>query len=396
MKHSKIHKYIAVLLAVGIVVASSIQIHTYAEESKSSSEQIEELKKQQEEAEKEAKELEDAKKKLQETLGDMNSDMYNLSRSISDTQDQIAAKEQEIADATELLNQAEEQSQKQYDDMKKRIQFMYENGNDSAWVMLLESGSVSEFLSRIQYITQVSDYDRDMLTAYQETQKTIASNKVALEQQKEELVATQKTLQDKEANLNQMIASKQQELSTTDNQQQETEEQVRQIAAMIEYEKQLEVKRLAEEAAKLEEIKRQEAALGENIDSGIVEQAEPMVVSEAEEALLAAIIYCESGGESYEGQLAVGSVVLNRVVSKYFPNTITAVVYEGGQFKPAGSGRLAYVIENNLVSDKSKQAAREVLDGKRVVNKLFFCVDDGTYEGIIIGNHIFHDGKKKS
>ena len=193
MKHSKIHKYIAVLLAVGIVVASSIQIHTYAEESKSSSEQIEELKKQQEEAEKEAKELEDAKKKLQETLGDMNSDMYNLSSSISDTQDQIAAKEQEIADATELLNQAEEQSQKQYDDMKKRIQFMYENGNDSAWVMLLESGSVSEFLSRIQYITQVSDYDRDMLTAYQETQKTIASNKVALEQQKEELVDRKST-----------------------------------------------------------------------------------------------------------------------------------------------------------------------------------------------------------
>lgn len=394
MKHSKIHKYIAVLLAVGIVVASSIQIHTYAEESKSSSEQIEELKKQQEEAEKEAKELEDAKKKLQETLGDMNSDMYNLSRSISDTQDQIAAKEQEIADATELLNQAEEQSQKQYDDMKKRIQFMYENGNDSAWVMLLESGSVSEFLSRIQYITQVSDYDRDMLTAYQETQKTIASNKVALEQQKEELVATQKTLQDKEANLNQMIASKQQELSTTDNQQQESQEQAdeyaKRVDAMIEYEKQLEAKKAAELAAKMEEIKKQEQAYKDQLaaNGGTTGSME---VSVSEEFLLAAIIHCESRGESYEGQVAVGSVVLNRVDSAYFPNTIAGVIYQSGQFSPVASGRLADVLESGKVNESCMQAAKEVLAGNRSLTSLYFHVydPDKNEEGIVIGNHIF-------
>lgn len=394
MKHSKIHKYIAVLLAVGIVVASSIQIHTYAEESKSSSEQIEELKKQQEEAEKEAKELEDAKKKLQETLGDMNSDMYNLSSSISDTQDQIAAKEQEIADATELLNQAEEQSQKQYDDMKKRIQFMYENGNDSAWVMLLESGSVSEFLSRIQYITQVSDYDRDMLTAYQETQKTIASNKVALEQQKEELVATQKTLQDKEANLNQMIASKQQELSTTDNQQQESQEQAdeyaKRVDAMIEYEKQLEAKKAAELAAKMEEIKKQEQAYKDQLaaNGGTTGSME---VSVSEEFLLAAIIHCESRGESYEGQVAVGSVVLNRVDSAYFPNTIAGVIYQSGQFSPVASGRLADVLESGKVNESCMQAAKEVLAGNRSLTSLYFHVydPDKNEEGIVIGNHIF-------
>lgn len=387
MKRKKIHKYIAMLLAVAIVMASSLQIHTFAEENKSSSEQIEDLKKQQEAAEQEAKELEDAKKKLQESLGDMNSDMYNLSSSISDTQDQIAAKEKEIADATEQLKQAEEQSQKQYDDMKKRIQFIYENGNDSAWVMLLEAGSVGEFLSRIQYITQVSDYDRDMLTTYQETQKTIASNKEALEQQKEDLVATQKNLQDKEANLNQMIASKQQELSTTNGQQQQTKEQAeeyaRKISVMEEYERQLEAKKAEEDKKRLEELKDKE----NEINVG------PMEATVSEETLLAAIIHCESRGEPYEGQLAVGRVVLNRVSSSSFPNTIAGVIYEPGQFSPVASGRLALVLESGQINDSCRQAAREVLEGNYNVSYLFFHVyneeKDSLDKGVVIGHHYF-------
>lgn len=394
MKKKKIHKYIAMLLAAGIVMASSFQIHTFAEEEKSSSEQIEELKKQQEAAEKEARELEEAKKKLQESLGDMNSDMYNLSSSLSDTQEQIAAKEKEIAEATEQLKQAEEQSQKQYDDMKKRIQFIYENGNDSAWVILLEAGSVSDFLSRIQYITQVSDYDRDMLTAYQETQRTIASNKEALEQQKEELVAAQKTLQDQEANLNQMIASKQQELSTTNSEQQESQEQAEEFAkridAMIAYEKQLEAQKAAEDAKRLEEIKRQEQELKDQNTANGEGSSTPMDVSEEELYLLACIIDCESEGEPYNGQVAVGSVVLNRVDSKYFPNTITGVVYQGGQFSPVASGRLAAMLERGP-TESCMRAAREAVAGNRNVTCLYFRTNTGVIkEGTVIGNHIFY------
>ena len=53
-----------------------------------------------------------------------------------------------------------------------------------------------------------------------------------------------------------------------------------------------------------------------------------------EQALLAALIFCEAGGEPYEGQVAVGAVVMNRVRSGIFPNSITEVIYQSGQFGP--------------------------------------------------------------
>ena len=57
--------------------------------------------------------------------------------------------------------------------------------------------------------------------------------------------------------------------------------------------------------------------------------------------LLAALIECEAGGEPYEGKLAVGSVVLNRVASSHFPNSVVGVIYQRGQFSPVASGRFA-------------------------------------------------------
>ena len=60
--------------------------------------------------------------------------------------------------------------------------------------------------------------------------------------------------------------------------------------------------------------------------------------------LLAALIECEAGGEPYEGKLAVGSVVLNRVASSHFPNSVVGVIYQSGQFSPVASGRFATVL----------------------------------------------------
>lgn len=75
-----------------------------------------------------------------------------------------------------------------------------------------------------------------------------------------------------------------------------------------------------------------------------------MSVAAGDQALLAALIYCEAGGESYEGQLAVGSVVMNRVRSQAYPNSVSGVIYQGGQFSPVASGRLATVLGSGLTS----------------------------------------------
>lgn len=111
--------------------------------------------------------------------------------------------------------------------------------------------------------------------------------------------------------------------------------------------------------------------------------------SSSDLALLAALIQCEAGGESYEGKLAVGSVVLNRVSSSHFPNTVAGVIYQGGQFSPVASGRFASVLAKG--ADRScTQAAGEVLGGNITIGTLYFRVNDGSIPGTVIGNHVFY------
>ena len=105
--------------------------------------------------------------------------------------------------------------------------------------------------------------------------------------------------------------------------------------------------------------------------------------------LLSTIIYCEAGNQSYEGQLAVGSVILNRVESSSFPNSISGVIYQSGQFSPVASGRFAHALAAGLGS-QCLSAAQAVLNGSRNVDCLYFRVDNGLIDGTVIGNHVFY------
>lgn len=106
--------------------------------------------------------------------------------------------------------------------------------------------------------------------------------------------------------------------------------------------------------------------------------------------LLAALIHCEAGGEPYEGQLAVGAVVMNRVRSSAYPDTIHGVIYASGQFTPAMSGKVNRVLESGKIYPSCIQAAEEALSGVSNVGDLtHFRRNDGR-DGIVIGNHVFH------
>ncbi len=105
--------------------------------------------------------------------------------------------------------------------------------------------------------------------------------------------------------------------------------------------------------------------------------------------LLAALIQCEAGSESYEGQLAVGAVVVNRVKSASYPNTVTDVIFASGQFTPAGSGKLARVVSSGSVSASCIQAATEALAGVTNVGGATHFRRAGGRDGIVIGNHVF-------
>ncbi len=106
--------------------------------------------------------------------------------------------------------------------------------------------------------------------------------------------------------------------------------------------------------------------------------------------LFAALIHCEARGESYEGQVAVASVVMNRVRSHKFPNTIAEVIYSPRQFTPACDGTLAKVLADGYIRQSCYDAALEALNGySNVGDRLFFRTKNGR-DGLIIGNHVFY------
>lgn len=107
--------------------------------------------------------------------------------------------------------------------------------------------------------------------------------------------------------------------------------------------------------------------------------------------LLAALIHCEARGESYEGKLAVGAVVMNRVRSGAYPDSIHAVIYASGQFTPALSGKVNKVLESGKINPECITAAEEAISGvSNVGDATHFRRNNGTRQGIVIGNHVFY------
>ena len=159
-------------------------------------------------------------------------------------------------------------------------------------------------------------------------------------------------------------------------------------------EEQREAAQAAEEARKAEEAKKkaeEEAAAAQAQQQAQEAQASQQAVTAAtsgEQALLAALIFCEAGGEPYEGQVAVGAVVMNRVRSGIFPNSITEVIYQSGQFGPAITGKLDAVLADGRTTASCYQAAADALAGANPIGEALYF-GNGDY-GQLIGNHWFH------
>ena len=118
-------------------------------------------------------------------------------------------------------------------------------------------------------------------------------------------------------------------------------------------------------------------------------QKEAVLATASELDILAALIQCEAGTEPYEGQIAVGSVVMNRVRCGGYPNTITDVIYASGQFTPACTGKLDRLILSGNIKESCRQAAQDVINGTCNIGDALHFRRIGTKEGIVIGDHVF-------
>lgn len=161
------------------------------------------------------------------------------------------------------------------------------------------------------------------------------------------------------------------------------EEEQAQIAAQKEAER-----KAAEEKAAAEAAKAAKKNTSENTSSKKAETTQGEAVSAGADdlTLLAAIIECEAGGESYECQLAVGAAVINRVKSSSYPNSISGVIYQKGQFGPASSGKLARKLRGRI-SSSCYSAAQEAMSGVDNTGGCTSFNDHGS--GISIGNMKF-------
>lgn len=139
-------------------------------------------------------------------------------------------------------------------------------------------------------------------------------------------------------------------------------------------ERQQEEKRQAEEAERAQQQKEAEKA---------------KALATQDDLLLAALIQCEAGSDVYEGKVAVGAVVMNRVKSAAYPNTIKDVIFASGQFTPAGSGKLGRLISSGKISESCIQAAQEAMAGVSPVGTATHFRRAGSREGIIVGAHVF-------
>ena len=361
-------------LVMCLLLANTSYAETTQDNINDAKNQIEDLKDQKKDAEDTVNDISGKKDALESDLSGLNGQLSDIVAQINDLEGQISDKQGEIDQAKEDLAAAEAQSAKQYEDMKLRIQFMYENGSTPVWQMLAEAESFSDFLNRTEYITDINAYDRKKLVEYQDLQEQIAAQKEDLESDMTELVAMQDDMKKKQANVSSLINTTKANLAQT---QEDLEDKINQ---MVEYEKQLEIQKAKEDAARLAAIKEQEKE-----DTSTV----VYVPTDSDQYLLGAIIQCEAGGESYDGKLAVGSVVINRVKSSYFPNSVSGVIYQSGQFSPVASGRLAYRLEAG-VDGSCLQAAQDVLNGNITVGCLYFRQNNGIIQGTVIGNHVFY------
>ena len=182
----------------------------------------------------------------------------------------------------------------------------------------------------------------------------------------------------------------------------EFNESVKQAKLQYEEQKRIEAEKKAAEEARIsaeqEEAVRvaaeQEEAARVAAEQEAAAQAEAASASagngniSAEQELLAALIFCEAGTQPYEGQVAVGAVVMNRVRSGAYPDSIAEVIYQSGQFTPAMTGWLDTVLAEGSYTDSAMQAAADALSGSSPVGDLLYF-DCGGY-GYQIGDHYFH------
>lgn len=329
-------------------------------------------------------------KNLNSDLAEVSDNLSKLEQKQSDKIEEINVTQDMIKTASEELSDAKDAADYQYDIMKKRIRFVYEQGESDFFDLFFGTSSFSSFLNHAEYMEKMNDYDQKMLQKLkelrdetQEKLENLEAQEEQLEKEEQELEALKADTVEEQNKVQGLVDGTAANISGFTSAIEEAEEAAAKYQSEIEA-KSAEISQLEKELEKERELARRSKAMAKKALSQIN-------IAESDRDLLACLIYCEAGAEPYEGKLAVGSVVMNRCMSGAFPDTIVGVIYQSGQFAPVASGRLAERLMLGA-NDDCYRAADAVMSGTNNIGDcLFFrTVIDGI-EGTIIGNHIFYN-----
>lgn len=387
MKRKGLHRALAVILTITMYLSCMPVTDAFAATTKEKLEQAEkeqaEVKNKLEATEQNIAGMESEKSELQTKLNQLNNDLTAVSEKLEDLEDKIEKKEEEIEETQADLDEARETEKTQYANMKERIQFMYEKKNTMYLEILFNASGFSDFINNATYLEMLSEYDQNLLEEYEQNRILIEEKEAQLIEEKAQLDTLREETATEQAKVTGYVNSTSSSIKQYAGQIADAEA----IAAAYE----ADIKKREEDIAYLKKKLAEEIALSKLAAQSKWRDISEVQFAEGDRYLLANLIYCEAGGEPYAGQLAVGAVVVNRVLSSVYPDTVTGVIYQNKQFSPVGSGRLALALAENRATAACYKAADEAMAGQtNVGNCVYFRTPIEGLTGIQIGGHIFY------
>lgn len=178
-----------------------------------------------------ASQLQDQKKAAESEKASLASQLEKIAADMEDIQKKIETKEEELTAKEEELVQAKVEENNQYEDMKKRIKYMYENGNAQFIEILLESQTIADFLNKAEYISTISEYDRDMLDEFKAVVEDVEEQEAAIQKEYDEMGDMQDELISKQEEVSTLVSEKEAEISELDSQLGDTNAKLAELEA---------------------------------------------------------------------------------------------------------------------------------------------------------------------
>lgn len=375
-----------VLVSLFLVAAMSVSV-VYAQTTQEKIDQAEKEKKDTENkldnANQNIDSLKGSQNALKGQLNNLNEQLEQVGDNLNQLESRISSKQQDILQTQAALEEAQQVEQEQYELMKARIKFLYEQGESSYLELLLTSKNLGDILNRAEYISEVNLYDQRLLQEYQTTCTQVAETEQQLQTQLADLGDMKVQVEAEQSKVSGLVSQTANSIAGYANEIDAAEAEAENYENLIAQQNQ--------NIAALKKQLAEERRLSDLAASSAKRDISEVTFADGDRYLLANLIYCEAGGEPYEGKVAVGAVVINRVLSSVYPDTVTGVIYQRKQFSPVASGRLAAALAAGKATQSCYQAADEAMAGvTNVGNCVYFRTPIEGLTGISIGGHIFY------